>query len=206
MDTALLVFFAVGAGEAGPAAGAASPSHRPWQWPVLGGALALALIGLQVNATKTLRQSLDQKAGAGAVLERALRAGWMQPTELSDAPFGFVARHLLPHYLAHEGRISADLGGFNGYVGKNLVNVRVQDLSRKELRLFLKSGASSEPSHPFSEVHPHGWFRYARYTLERADQSLPAQFALDPSAYRFEPFPLSDAEWRELARSPRAGR
>lgn len=205
VDAALLAFFAVGSGAVEPAAGAASAFRGHRLWMVLGSVLVLTLICLQVNATKTLNQSIDQKAGAGAVLEKALRAGWMQPTELSDAPLGLIAWHLLPYYLAHEGKHSADLGGFNAYVGSNAVSVMVQDLNRKELRLFRKLGAPPDPNHPFSGIHPHGWFRYARYTLERPGGSKPAQVALDPATYRYEPFPLSDAEWREFARSANAG-
>ncbi len=204
VDAALLAFFAVRSRSAGTAAEIPRPVRLRWLGPALGGALVLGIIVLQVRATGPLRQTVDQRTAACSVLEKAMRAGWMQPTELPDVPFGFAGWHLLPHYLAHEGKTSTDLGGFGIYVAKDVVSIMIQDLNRSELRAQRKMKLPLDPAHPFSEIHPRGWFRWARYTLDRPAGSRPADVPLDPNAYRYERFPLNDAEWRELARSASA--
>ena len=201
IDATLLAFFAVGPGANVAGGNAATPNRMHWMQPALAGGLMLGIIALHIAATGPLKRLVDHRAGACTVLEKALRAGWMKPTELSDAPFGFVAWHLLPYYLTHEGKNSADLGGFGIYVKKDAVNVCIQGVSRREAAAAKWGKPAQDPAHPFSEIHPRGWFGYARFTLDRLDNSQPAAVAIKWEEYHYPLFPLNDAEWRELSQS-----
>ncbi|PTX97705.1 hypothetical protein [Opitutus sp. ER46] len=161
-------------------------------------AAALATLGaLVISAvvvTSKTKQAIDERAAAGVVLERALRAGWMRPDELSHAPFGFVGWHLYPYYARHEGKGSGDLAGFGAYIRGSSVDFRIDEVPRHA------STADYPPdvAHPFSEVHPAGWFRTARFYLVRRDDPRPAAVAINRAEYVPQPFPLNDAEWRLL--------
>jgi hypothetical protein len=116
IDGAVLAFFAVRPRPFSPTLEReGEDALSRWSPPVLTGCLLLTLVIFQIDGTAPLKRLIDNRAGACSVLEKAIRAHWMQPTELSDAPFGFVAWHLLPYYLQHEGKSSADLGGFGNY-------------------------------------------------------------------------------------------
>jgi hypothetical protein len=193
LDAAIFILWGAFAGS--PSAGAfASGPARSRIWiaaAVLGG-----IIGAHVAATGALKRSLDERAAACAVLEKALRAEWMKPTELSHAPFGFVAWHLFPYYVRHDGADSANLAGFGIYVGQHVVDVCTDPVRRSERRRQLPA----DRDHAFSEVRPRGWFRYARYYLVRRSDSVPPEVTLKWSEYRYVPFPLNDDEWRALIR------
>jgi hypothetical protein len=163
-------------------------------WPVVLGRVALVgIVAGELVLSSPLKRSLDERAGACVVLEHALRARWMKPTELSHAPFGFVAWHLFPYYVAHEGRASADLAGFGMYVAQRAVDVGVDDLPRGAA-----APANPDPAHPFAEIRPHGWLTRAAFWLQRREDPIPPRVALDEAAYRELPFPLNDVEWRAL--------
>lgn len=200
IDAALMAFFSVKPGAAGAESAVCAPRVR-WAQVSLASALMVGVIGFQMDATGPLKRLVDHRAGADSVLEKALRAGWMKPTELSSAPFGFIGWHLLPYYLTHEGKDSADLGGFCIYVDHDAVDVQIEGVSRAEAMTAKSGKAAQDPGHPFSEIHPRGWFGYARFTLDRSGKQKPAATAVNWSEYRYITFPLNDAEWRELARS-----
>ena len=196
IDVAVLAFFSVRS----PVAPTESSARSRWvRWTQLGvvSTLLLGAIVLQIAATGPLKRRVDNYAGMNSVLEKALRAGWMKPSELSFAPFGFVAWHLLPYYLAHEGKDSADLGGFGIYVDHDAVDVQIDTVSRAEAKAPLRNGGK-DAAHPFSEIHPRGWFGYARFTLEHSSKQKPADTAINWKEYDYPVFPLNDSEWREL--------
>jgi hypothetical protein len=201
VDGAVLAFFAVPAVEQDSAPAPTTSLLRHWLRPALAGAVVLALVSFQIVGSGPMKRLVDHRAGACSVLEKALRAGWMKPTELSDAPFGFVAWHFLPYYLKHEGQNSPDLGGFGNYIAGHSVNVRIEGVTRREARAARSAAAAPDPAHPFSEIHPRGWFGYARFTLDRLDDPKPPAWPFHAEDYRYPPFPLNDAEWRELARA-----
>lgn len=154
----------------------------------------VAVMGSHAAIAGCYKRALDERAAHCAILERALRAGWMKPTELSHAPFGFVAWHLFPYYITHEGRQSGDLGGFGIYVGHQLVDVRAEDIDATEAR---RRQQNPDPAKPFALVHRRGWTGYTEYWLWRRPDGIPPQLALDEQTYRPTPFPLNDTEWRQ---------
>ncbi len=192
LDSVLFVIFGVIAST--PAARPAAAAPRWLSAPLFGIGLALALLIIQLTGTAPLKRALDERAGACAVLEHALRAGWMKPTELSHAPFGFVGWHLFPYYVRHEGKNSADLGGFGMYIAQPAVDVHIDPADRGDGRHQTEIDAA----HHFALVARHGWFGYARYSLFRRSDTNPPRVALNWSEYEHSPFPLNDAEWREV--------
>jgi hypothetical protein len=197
IDGALIAFFAVRAGETAAAtnsAGVVSPARRVP--PTIVAALIITILGFQIAATAPLKRRLDHSAGMCSVLEKTLRAGWMKPTELSFSPFGFTAWHLFPYYIQHEGRNSAALEGFGGYVGNNSVDVQIQGVGRAE------TAAARATTDAFSEIHPRDWFGRARFFLTRPADPKAPMWSLRWEDYRYPIFPLNDAEWRQLASAP----
>lgn len=157
-----------------------------------------AIVATQVTAAFPLKRSLDERAGACRVLERALRAGWMQPTDLSHAPFGFVGWNLFPYYVAHEGARSDNLAGFGVYVARHAVEVRVEALPSHRAPADLTEGGAKA----FAEILPHGWGRRELFWLERRSDREPPPVAVQTSEYRRPVFPLNDAEWKALLQKP----
>ncbi|HVU32492.1 MAG TPA: hypothetical protein VHE61_03595 [Opitutaceae bacterium] len=163
---------------------------------LLFGALAAAVVAAHLGAATTLKRLLDRHAAACVVLEKALRSGWMTPADLSDSPFGFAAWHLVPYYLAHDGRESGRLGGFQDYVARRSVGIHIAPARRND------SLNAPRPTHPFSEVHRHGWFGYARFTLVRAYNPRPPLVPILMGENEPQLFPLTNAEWRTLIQPP----
>lgn len=170
------------------------PRFQPW----VGAAMLAAVLMAEACLTFPLKRSLDGRAGACLVLEEAIRCEWMDATELSDAPFGFVAWHLFPYYLEHHGASSADLGGFGQYVAERTVEVRIHPLQPGEVPTERAATAAAPPV----RVLPLGWLQTATFTLERRDDSVPAPTALDRERFRANPFPIDDEEWRRLIDRP----
>jgi hypothetical protein len=197
IDGALMAFFAVGPGAPSPAEPVASLSWWRRGRPAVAAVATLGIVGFQLAATEPLKRHIDGSEAGDSLLEHALRAGRIKPSELSSAPFGFVGWHLLPYYLKHEGRASGDVAGFNNYVGRDSIDVPVEPLSRKEARTH---PTANDPAHPFSEIHQFGWFGRARWTLIRQAKAQPPVAAIRGEEYQPLIFPLNDAEWRELTR------
>ncbi len=198
IDAALLAFFALRPAEESTASSAHATWDR-WLQPAVASVLLLGTIALHLAATGPVKRLVDFSAGANSVLEKALRAGWMKPTELSFAPFGFVGWHLSPYYLTHEGRNSAELGGFNDYIVRDAVEMKFEGVVPDEAEAAMAGRLAPDPARPYSEIHRHGWSGYARFSLVRLAAGQPAARAVDWADYRFVIFPLNDAEWRELA-------
>ena len=154
---------------------------------------------------------LDFKAGVDRsyalcrLSERAMREGRLLPAELSFAPFGFRAWHLYSHYIRHEGKGSANIAGFDCYLRPGAVEVG-QGYSRL---LHLLPRFRHEPPADRHNLIAGGstrflWFFRGEYYLLRfkTEADAPAAVTL-PSDYRAQPFPLSEAEWREsICRAP----
>jgi hypothetical protein len=196
LDGALFAFFSVRHREA---AGSAPRLNLHGQAP-LAYAVALLLLLFNLHASASLKRFVDYRCGTSAVLEHALRDGQVQPSELADMPFGFVAWHLFPYYLTHDGRASASLDGFGMYFERDTIAVRVEALSSRELRHIRSGRAKAEP--PLSEIHPFGWGGHARYTLVRLKSMPDPTTAFKAGLYAYEPFPLNDAEWRIFLAKP----
>lgn len=198
IDAALFAFFAV-QGHVGECPNVIA--ERPFSLVTVGRVLSLVVpLALQLYFTGPVKQLLDHRAGADVVLERALRARWMTPVELSSGPFGFSAWHLLPYYLSHEGKGSGDLGGFGMYVSDSSVDVRIDGVSRREAEAA-KNQNRPDPRYQFGAILPRGWFGYARFYVVRPESPKPPRAALQMGDYHFVIFPLDDREWRELSRS-----
>jgi hypothetical protein len=200
IDVAMLSFFVVARNAAQVVPIACVPW---WRRPrlLLGSGVLHGVIAFQIGATEKLKQHIDGSAAAKALLERALRAGWLKPNELSFAPFGFVRWHLFPYYLKHEGRDSFDLGGFNGYIAQDSMDLRFDDISRNERKALVAGGIAPDPAHPYSGIFPWGWFGCKRVTLIHTDTGKFPEATIHWADYHFTPFPLNDAEWRDYLRA-----
>ena len=149
IDGAVMAFFSVQIGTISTADEDVGGARRRGRLQSLLAPALIAIIAVfQVSATGPLKRLVDHRAGACSALEKAMRAGWMKPTELSDSPFGFTAWHLFPYYIAHEGRNSPGLDGFGVYVGNNSVNVRIEGVGRREAKAAESGnrGLGSRPS------------------------------------------------------------
>ena len=153
--------------------------------------------------------------GGGAVArlyEKALRDGSLPPDQIGFAPFGYLG------WLLHEYHIDRDeirsIAGFTHYADAWDGTRGTSVLTRFPPQV--KRWPDWFPTHNSVALreHPDGrdlasikssvlWRFPATFTLRRVDGagrdvSLPK---IDPALFQSVPFPLSDAEWRELIRS-----
>jgi hypothetical protein len=161
------------------------------------GILCGAFQGYFVWVTKC---RVDRESVACRLAEISLRAGTLEVTELNGLPMGFVGWQLHPHFVAHEGRGDADIGGFQRYLRSGAIELR------RSPRRFWSDSSSLRPVDGAdavrvlaSEVTRVGWFWHERCTLLRSpDGGASARLAFDRSRYQPVRFPLNDQEWREL--------
>ncbi len=143
---------------------------------------------------------LDRGAALCEVSERALRAGQLRPAELGFAPFGFAGWQLYPYFIAHEGRDTPQIDGFNLYLRPEAVLIG-QHYSRF-LRRFARFNfvAPTDRRGLIAIGHTRCLWRYrADYYLLR-NRSAPAATVPWVLGTDFQRpwFPLTDAEWRTL--------
>lgn len=163
-----------------------------------------ALVTLAVvNALLVLdfKASLDRAAALCFASEQALRDGRLQPEELYFMPFGFTAWHLYPYYIQHEGRTSAQIDGFNALYPRPDAMQVGQGYSRGlHLLPRFRHVPPSDRHNLVAEAHTGFlWFFRAGYYILRfktaAESPAPMRLQAD---FRPEPFPLSEAEWKQL--------
>lgn len=201
VDAALLGFFAV---STPPAAGADASSlitrARFWR-PAL--VVTLTFIGLfHLRSALHLKTVLDEAEVVCSLYESALRRGRIRHHELSDAPFAYAGWHLYAHALSrradvHSRWFSSLLAGSN-----KRVELRIAYADSFPLRWRNHDRLSPDPNLPMlaEETVRIGWFWHCRYALQRvAPPTAPGPLGPD-----FHPilFPLTNAEWRELANGP----
>jgi hypothetical protein len=200
LDAALFGFFAP---VVRPAAGAGEETPR---WPKFAVISTVVVFGaFHVYFTVHFKLSIDRQQAVCTLAEKTLRAGRIEVTELSFAPYGFIGWHLHPHFVAHEGRADPDVGGFMGYLRKDAVGVRFSPVR------FWRDSRSLRPDWEddgrtviASEIFPVCWLWAERVSLLRNPPPLvqAPKLRLDASSYRPVPFPLNRAEWQREARAP----
>jgi len=194
IDAALLGFFSVAR-----TLPAAPTARTPRAWPLV--VTAFVFVGTagwyNLKIVGRLKEFVDYRAGACSILERALRSKEIDPSELSEAPFGFAAWHLFPYYVSHEGKASPNLDGFGMYYQTPTFAVSLKILGKRESEIVEESGQIR------SEIHPFGWHRRTRFSLIRKPitQASPAK-PFHGDQYLAQPFPLNNEEWRALAHQP----
>lgn len=159
---------------------------------VIGVSLASTLFLLRLKA------QVDRAAGVCTVGELALREGKLSPTDISFAPFGFIAWQWYPYYIAHEGRNHPDIDGFGRYLNYGAVEVG-QGYS-KILRVL--PAFRHVPPVDRTTVIDWGrfrfmWFFQAEYHLVRMPprDSGRAETVIDQTLLPRFSFPLNDREW-----------
>ncbi|MBL9202711.1 MAG: hypothetical protein JNL39_19515 [Opitutaceae bacterium] len=131
---------------------------------------ALALAAFAVVWLVPLRWQLRWAEGSGRAHERALRAGTLTVTEISQAPFGQLGWKLFPALVAQGPQPGGRLSDFSQFV---------------EAGRSLYRGGEAIPLPPGDERRSlHG----------------PAAPRRLPENYQPRPFPLNDAEWRDWLR------
>lgn len=196
VDLAIFALFGIG-GHSGIATGASVPG-RWWRYAATSTLVAATVLnGLLVLDFKA---AMDRGYALCLLSEKALREGRLLPAELSFAPFGFAAWHLYPHYIRSEGRASSHIAGFDCYELPGAVEVG-QGYSRS---LHLLSQFRHEPPADRHNLIAEGrtrflWFFRGEFYLLRfkTEADAPPMVKL-PADYRFERFPLDEAEWRQV--------
>lgn len=181
------------------------PGATMLRWPRIAGVAAAGALALfHLGSVYRLKCRIDEDRANCVVTEHALRAGVLQPDEIGHTPFGFVGWKLQRHYLTHEGRDSADLGGFVHYVRPGAT-----ELHFSPRRFWSDSRTLRPPDGPEAArvletaLFRVGWFWHLRCTLLRAPSAaLPARRPLDPAARPERRLPLDDQEWRDFLARP----
>lgn len=168
----------------------------------------LAMVSLLVAGAFTfnlwvvlqLKLRIDRAHATNAIVEQAFREDRVTPHQFYGASFGYIAWHLQPYFAAHEGRDDPKIARFWNYLLYSL-DVRTQYLGRLGTIEPYKSEVPADPAKLIhSGVYPVWWVFRARFTLERATL-LPNPLPYVPMQmreYRRIPYPLNDAEWRDL--------
>ena len=201
LDVAVFGFFGMTARDSSmtPVAKVSDGRGRIWFRRIACGLLIASHAVFLLN----FKVMLDRSHALVTLAEHALRAGKLQPSELSFAPFGYAGWHLYPYYIAHEGKTMPDLAGFLNYVGSGEVAVG-QGYSRA---LHLLPRFRHEPPADRRTLIGHVafrccWFFRGEFFLLRlsVEEKRPPVWKLVERDYRFQPFPLNDAEWHDLVR------
>jgi len=156
-------------------------------------AITVALVS-SVTWIDRAKRMLDDCRAKEVLLEESLRAGEISPGDISVSPFGFIAWHLYPYFIT----IKADS---LGYIANFHSHLRPQNLAWETRSANDHSPIANAGSVVRSGIFPTGW-RGERneYILRRIAEPAPAMLPIVPANYRFEPFPLTDAEWRSWSR------
>ncbi|MEY4482694.1 MAG: hypothetical protein RL693_146 [Verrucomicrobiota bacterium] len=157
------------------------------------------------------KYELDRAAGVNTIYEQSLRAGKLKPHELGLGTFGYTGWRFERYFHTHEGRDSGDLAGFmkvvdgwNGKEGMSVITELPKSLSR--YKTWFRSHSSS-----FLRKNPDAitvaelkapllWFFKGSYYLKKMPTPVPTEgrIPLNYGDYVDRPFPLNDAEWRQL--------
>ncbi|MFT3830516.1 MAG: hypothetical protein QM691_12515 [Opitutaceae bacterium] len=197
VDVALFALFAARI----PATG--EPVRAGEVWPrVLGVSCCAFVLAMQARSLWITKCRVDRDYAFGCVAEAALRRGGLGADELAGLPHGFQGWHLHPHYAAHEGAGSADIGGFIHYIREGAVELRQSPLrfwpDSRSLRPLAGEAAGRVLGSRVSRV---GWIWHQRFSLLRAREGIrPTKLVLALGRYRRLQFPLTDAEWAALIR------
>lgn len=201
VDAALLGFFAI---SSPPRAHALSPSATTlfrFEKPAF--VVALAFAGLfHLRSALHLKTVLDEAHAVCSLYESALRSGRIRHHEITDAPFAYAGWHLYAHALSR--RADVNTRWFSSLLSapRKSVELRIAYADSFPLRWRNHDHASPDPDLPLlaEETVWIGWFWRGRYALQRVAPS-PDPGPLGPD-FRPIPFPMTNAEWRELASGP----
>lgn len=144
---------------------------------------------------------VDRGTALCFVSEKALREGRLKPEELSFAPFGFAAWHLYPYYIENEGRTSSQIDGFNAfYLRPDVMQVGQGYSHILHILPRFRHVPPADRHNLIAEWHTRFlWFFDAEYFILRfkTETESAAKVSLQ-SSYHLEPFPLNEAEWKQL--------
>jgi hypothetical protein len=158
----------------------------------VGFAAAAGLLAIQSNFIVTIKKLIDINYAAVALHERALRAGILSPTDVPDAPFGYQAWHLYPYtFIAENSR-----GDIRKLIRAQSSVVRWDDA---DIPPPTEENGRLQPGQTViaSDFFPFRWTQSQRFSLVLNPTPKDAAVSMDMSRYTFEPYPLSNAEWRE---------
>jgi hypothetical protein len=133
-----------------------------------------------------------------------LRAGRISPSELTPAPWGLLGWHLFPYFVGQKWAEGRPISDFGWYVTGNGPSLEIA----APAPITGVAGAALELPRDSADgtiargVFRLGWHHAELFRLYRRTTPQPALIAIDPEAYRLEPFPLNDAEWRQLLHAP----
>lgn len=167
---------------------------------------AAMLVVLHAAFSILSKIGIDTIHAASLAHEQALRKNLIRPSELFDASAAFRGWYLHAHAAAHPlpgGRKAA------GYVRFSERERTVQAWPEYPAPLAAVLKLAPPPRIASEKIvavtaFRAGWFWRGRYVLARqAPAAEPPVLGRD---YRLTPFPLSEAEWRELVRSGKVQR
>lgn len=140
------------------------------------------------------KRMLDDCRAKEVLLEQSLRAGEISPEDISVSPFGFIAWHLYPYFTTIE-------AASPGYIANFRDHLRPPNLAWETRSANDHSPIANASSVIRSGVFPTGWRgERNQYILRRIAEPAPAMLPIVSAHYRFEPFPLTDTEWRSWSR------
>ncbi len=183
----------------------ATEASRATAWPrhglrMAGFILITAGVAYEFWCVLQFKLRLDRAHATNSIVEQAFRQGQVTPHQFYGASFGYIAWHLDPYFIAHEGAHDPHIAHFWNYLLYS-IDVRTKYLGWLGTIEPFKSEYPAEPRKLItSEVHPVWWIFRARFTLERATPlaNPPPHIPMRLEEYRRVPFPLNDGEWREL--------
>jgi hypothetical protein len=166
---------------------------------ILGAIACMAIAGFEFVFLGKEQRILDRYTAVIRLCEPALRAGRISPTELAVGPFGYYGWHLYPYFIRHDGVNGAYIGDFEYYLNRNSLAVTFTSCSGDlQTQAALVRDARGQGDVVDSGVFKIGFRGPFLFVLRRTGQPSEAKLHFDPSQYRLEPFPLNDAEWRQL--------
>jgi hypothetical protein len=205
LDVAIIGFFAVGRVERrrGPRGYIGDPDEDRVRWDAVlaAAAVVLGLGWLQFGIVTGTKRMLDEIAAKVTLSENALRAGLIEPSELTATSFGHQAWHLYPYFVRMRREHRESIGELVFYLGSGAVDLVGADEPPGAGVVVGDCTLAADRTEP---VVAQGWFRIGwgkvvKLTLNRpaGASSRPARWPIDKVRYRLEPFPLNKAEWRD---------
>ncbi|MBX3750690.1 MAG: hypothetical protein KF897_11435 [Opitutaceae bacterium] len=198
-DVLIIALLSVGASTAQPTPAAPGKAMRGFLRAAVA-ALLLGFIAFNGWAVLQLKLRLDRAHATNHLCEQALRRGELQPHQLYGASFGFVAWHLYPYYIAHEGRTERKIAGFWNYLVYSIDIRTVYHGWPGRISPF-KDEYPPEAAKLIQQGNYPVWrFFTADFHLQRCTPLpvTPPYVMMKADEYRYVPFPLDDREWREL--------
>jgi hypothetical protein len=162
--------------------------------PALGGIACITLACFEVNFAGKEQRILDRYAAVIRLCEPELRHGRITPSELSVAPFGYYGWHVYSYFMAQDGANGCYIGDFEKYLAWDSLSVSFTPFHGRGLT----ANAKVQQDVLASGIFPVGWRGPFLFILRRTGQPKAPSWTIDPQLYRIEPFPLNDAEWRQL--------